>query len=56
LALCLCVGVVPGAWLGARITVAAGERRLRLAIGVLLTVIAVSFAVSEIPNLLRAVR
>jgi uncharacterized membrane protein YfcA len=56
LALWLCVGVVPGAWLGARITVAAGERRLRLAIGVLLTVIAVSFAVSEIPNLLRAVR
>jgi len=52
-ALWLTLGAVPGAWLGARITIAAAERRIRLATAVLLGLVAIGYAASELPALLR---
>lgn len=52
LALLLVAGVVPGAWLGARVAIAASDRTLRLAFAVFLFVVAIVLAVSEIKGLL----
>jgi uncharacterized protein len=47
LAALLTVGVIPGARLGAGLTVRIAERRLRLAVGAFLAVVAVVYAVTE---------
>jgi uncharacterized membrane protein YfcA len=47
-ALPLCIGVVPGARLGAQLTIRSSERTLRLMVGILLGIIAVVYAVGEI--------
>jgi uncharacterized membrane protein YfcA len=44
----LCVGVVPGARIGAALSLRTGERRLRLLVGGFLSALAVVYAVSEI--------
>ena len=46
-ALGLAIGVVPGAWLGARFTINASERTLRRTVAAALGVIAVAYAVGE---------
>jgi uncharacterized protein len=46
-ALGLAIGVVPGAWLGARFTINASERTLRRTVAAALAVIAVAYAVGE---------
>jgi uncharacterized membrane protein YfcA len=46
-ALPLCVGVVPGARLGAQLTIRSDDRTLRLLVGVVLGVIAVAYGVGE---------
>ncbi|RJQ50984.1 MAG: sulfite exporter TauE/SafE family protein [Actinobacteria bacterium] len=48
LALTLSLGVVPGAWVGARVAIGAQERVLRLAFGVFLIVVALLLAGTEI--------
>lgn len=48
----LALGVVPGARLGSRIALGAGERRLRLAVGVFLLAIAVLYGGGELAGLL----
>jgi len=48
----LAVGVVPGARLGAAITVRIPERRLRLGLGLLLGLVAVGYAAGELHALL----
>jgi uncharacterized membrane protein YfcA len=53
LAVLLTVGVVPGARLGASLTIRAAERRLRLAVGVFLAVVAAVYFVTEARNLLQ---
>jgi uncharacterized membrane protein YfcA len=53
LAVLLTVGVVPGARLGAGLTIRAAERRLRLAVGLFLAVVAVVYFVTEARNLLE---
>ena len=53
IALVLTVGVVPGARLGARLSLGAGEGALRLAVGVFLILVAVLFAAEEISVLVR---
>jgi uncharacterized protein len=52
LAVLLTVGVVPGARLGAGLTIRAAERRMRLAVGLFLAVVAVVYFVTEARNLL----
>jgi uncharacterized protein len=52
LAILLTVGVVPGARLGASLTIRASERRLRLSVGLFLAVVAVVYFVTEARNLL----
>ena len=52
LAVLLTVGVVPGARLGASLTIRANVRRLRLSVGLFLAVIAVVYFVTEARNLL----
>jgi uncharacterized protein len=52
LATLLTVGVVPGARLGASLTIRAGERRLRLLVGLFLALVAVVYFVTEARNLL----
>jgi uncharacterized membrane protein YfcA len=52
LATLLTVGVVPGARLGASLTIRASERRLRVAVGLFLAVVAVVYFVTEARNLL----
>jgi uncharacterized membrane protein YfcA len=47
-ALPLCVGVVPGARLGAHLTIHSSDRTLRILIGVVLGVVAVVYAAGEI--------
>jgi uncharacterized protein len=47
-ALALVVGVVPGAQIGARITIVGSEERLRLLMGVLYTVLAVGYGYAEL--------
>ena len=51
IAIVLTVGVVPGARLGARLSLGAEERALRLAVGVFLMLVAVLFAAEEIATL-----
>lgn len=52
LAALLTIGVVPGARLGAGLTIRAAERRLRLAVGLFLAVVAVVYFVTEARALL----
>jgi len=47
-ALPLCVGVVPGARLGAHLTIRSSDRTLRLLVGIVLGIIAVAYATGEI--------
>lgn len=47
-ALPLCVGVVPGASIGARLTIRSSDRSLRVLVGVVLGVIALVYAAGEI--------
>jgi uncharacterized protein len=44
----LCIGVIPGARIGANLTIAASDRALRLAVGGVLALVALLYAVSEI--------
>jgi uncharacterized membrane protein YfcA len=44
----LSVGVIPGAWLGAHITISSSDRRLRLTVGAMLGILSVVYAVGEI--------
>jgi uncharacterized protein len=53
LAAVLAAGVVPGAWLGARLAARASDRSVRLAFAALLALAGVWLAVSEIAGLLR---
>jgi uncharacterized protein len=53
LAILLTAGVVPGARLGASLTIRASERRLRLLVGLFLAVVAVVYFVTEARNLLH---
>jgi uncharacterized membrane protein YfcA len=50
-ALCLGVGVIPGARLGAHLAIRAGDTRLRRAVALFLGVIAVIYAAGEIAAL-----
>ncbi|MGH2525498.1 MAG: sulfite exporter TauE/SafE family protein, partial [Actinomycetota bacterium] len=50
--LVLVAGVIPGAWLGARIALGARERTLRLAVGAFLVTIAVVYGIEQIVSLL----
>jgi uncharacterized membrane protein YfcA len=52
-ALPLMVGVVPGAQLGARTTIAASDRTIRGVFGVFVVVLAVVFGATELSALLR---
>lgn len=52
LALPLMAGVVPGAQVGARITVAATDRTIRILFGLLIVVLAVVYGVTEVRGLL----
>jgi uncharacterized membrane protein YfcA len=47
-AILLIAGAVPGARLGARLTTRAGDRRLETAVGVVVTVIAITYAAGEL--------
>jgi uncharacterized protein len=47
-AILLIAGAVPGARLGARLTARAGDRRLETAVGVVVTVIAITYAAGEL--------
>jgi uncharacterized membrane protein YfcA len=49
----MAVGVVPGAWLGSRLAVAARDKTLRTVVAVALMVLAAAFAAGEIRALLR---
>jgi uncharacterized protein len=53
LAILLTVGVVPGARVGASLTIRTAERRLRLAVGVFLALVAVVYFVTETRALLE---
>jgi uncharacterized protein len=53
LAVLLTIGVIPGARLGASLTIRAGERRLRLLVGLFLAVVAVVYFVTEARVLLE---
>ncbi len=44
----LSIGVIPGARLGAHLAITASERRLRIAVGIVLGVISIVYAISEI--------
>jgi uncharacterized protein len=52
LAALLTIGVIPGARIGASLTVRIPERRLRLTVGAFLAVVAVVYAVTETRALL----
>ncbi|HEV3398097.1 MAG TPA: TSUP family transporter, partial [Actinomycetes bacterium] len=52
MAVLLTVGVVPGARIGASLTIRTAERRLRLAVGVFLALVAVVYFVTETRALL----
>lgn len=51
IALALTVGVIPGAWLGARFTLGSRERTIRISFAVMLLLVGVWLAVSEIVGL-----
>jgi len=48
----LCIGVIPGARIGANITIAASDRTLRLSVGTALGIIALIYAIGELLALL----
>lgn len=50
----LALGAIPGAWLGARITIGAKEHTVRLVVGVLLAAIAVVYGAIELIALVRS--
>jgi uncharacterized membrane protein YfcA len=52
-ALWLTAGIVPGAQLGARITIHTAERRMRVATAICLGAVAAIYALSELPQLFR---
>jgi uncharacterized membrane protein YfcA len=52
LAILLMIGVIPGAWVGAALTLRTAERRLRLAVGGFLAVVALVYLVTETHALL----
>jgi len=52
LAILLMIGVIPGAWVGAALTLRTPERRLRLAVGVFLAVVALVYLVTKTRALL----
>lgn len=52
-ALLLIVGAVPGARVGSRLAMRASDRRLEEAVGVMVTIIAIVYAASEVSSLLR---
>jgi hypothetical protein len=47
-ALLLCIGVVPGARIGSALALRAADHRLRLAVGIFLSVLAVIYGIGEI--------
>ena len=47
-ALALVAGVVPGARLGARVTIGGSEQRLRILTGVLYTILALAYGTAEL--------
>ncbi len=51
LALALVVGVIPGAQIGAHLTIRHSERRLRLLMGVLFSLLALGYGISELRSL-----
>ena len=51
--LVLTAGVVPGAWVGAKIALGAKEGTLRVAVGAFLLAISVLYGVRELASLLR---
>lgn len=53
IALALSIGVIPGAMVGARITLGAADRAVRLGFATLLVIVGVWLAASELPGLLR---
>jgi uncharacterized membrane protein YfcA len=48
----LCIGVIPGARIGANLTISASDRTLRYSVGIVLAVIAAIYAIGEILSLL----
>ena len=48
IAIPLCIGVIPGARIGANLTIAASDRALRLSVGAVLGIIATIYAIGEI--------
>jgi uncharacterized membrane protein YfcA len=44
----LCIGVIPGARIGAHLTISSSERRLRISVGSALGAIALIYAVGEL--------
>ena len=50
-AILLIIGAVPGARVGASLAIRASDRRLRAAVGIIMTIVAVSYAVSEVTAL-----
>jgi uncharacterized membrane protein YfcA len=52
LAVLLAIGVIPGARVGAALTIRTAERRLRLAVGVFLALVALVYFVTETRALL----
>jgi uncharacterized membrane protein YfcA len=53
LAIALMVGVIPGAWLGARVTAAASERHIRAGFAIMLAIVGVVMFANEMWVLLR---
>ncbi len=53
IALVLTIGVVPGAWIGARIAISVRERTMRVAVGVFLLTIAVLYGLDELVHLVH---
>jgi hypothetical protein len=49
--LAVMIGVIPGAWIGARIAISARERTMRVAVGVFLLTIAVLYGADELVHL-----
>jgi uncharacterized membrane protein YfcA len=47
-ALALAIGVIPGAWIGARFTIASSEKLLRRTVGAALGIIATIYAIGEL--------
>ena len=53
IAIPLCIGVIPGARIGAHVTINTGDRRLRYTVGAVLGVLAVVYAVGEVVALVN---